>query len=173
MQLIAMLKRYPSAFSNTILPQMARKLSPTYQGSYSNAAGQALGLAFILGYGIALGYLQDELKQIAKAGALEYEDQRTEFQRLGDVLNATMMPMQMQYATDMVFSQRYGASPVETIAGPAAGFLKETATAASRTIGSFEENPTSGFIWQYLYKQTPARVFKPGTEAIKEEFDLP
>jgi hypothetical protein len=173
MQLVAMLKRYPSAFSNTILPQMARKLSPTYQGSYSNAAASAIGLAFILGAGIAIGYLQDELKQITKSGALEYEDNRTELQRFADVLNTTLMPMQMQYVTDMFSAQRYGSSPIETIAGPAAGFLKETATAGSRTIGSFAEEPTSGYIWQYLYKQTPARVFKPASEAIKEEFDLP
>jgi hypothetical protein len=122
---------------------------------------------------MAIGYLQDELKQIAKAGALDYEDTRTEFQRIGDVLNATLMPMQMQYATDMVFSQRYGASPIETVAGPAAGFLKEVATASSRTISSFEEEPTSGYIWQFLFKQTPARVFKPAGDSIKEEFELP
>lgn len=173
MQLIAMLKRYPSAFSNTILPQLARKLSPTYQGSYTNAAGSAIGLAFILGAGMAIGYLQDELKQIAKAGALEYEDNRTEFQRLADVINITWAPMQMQYVSDMFFAQRYGSSPIETIAGPAAGVLKEVAQASTRTISSFEENPTSGYIWQMLYKQTPARVFKPAAEAIKEEFDLP
>ena len=173
MQLIAMLKRYPSAFSNTILPQMARKLSPTYQGSYANAASSALGLAFILGAGIAIGYLQDELKQIAKAGTDDYEDNRTEAQRLADVLNTTLMPMQMQYVTDMFSAQRYGSSPIETIAGPAAGVLKEAGVAGSRTIGSFAEEPTSGYIWQFLYKQTPARVFKPAAEAIKEEFELP
>lgn len=173
MQLLAMLKRYPSAFSNTILPQLVRKLSPTYQGSYSGAASAAIGITFILGAGLALGYIQDELKQIAKSGALDYEDDRTELQRFADVLNTTLMPMQMQYVTDMFSAQRYGASPVETIAGPAAGFLKETAVAGSKTIGSFAEDPTSGYIWQYLYKQTPARVFKPASEAIKEEFNLP
>lgn len=173
MQLIAMLKRYPSAFSNTILPQLARKLSPTYQGSYTNAAGGAIGLAFILGAGMAIGYLQDELKQIAKAGALDYEDNRTEFQRLADVINITWSPMQMQYVSDMFFAQRYGSSPVETIAGPAAGVLKEVGVAGARTIASFEDDPTSGYIWQMLYKQTPARVFKPAQDAIKEEFDLP
>lgn len=173
MQLIAMLKRYPSAFSNTILPQLMRKMSPTYQGSYAGAASGAIGLSFILGAGLAIGYLQDELKQVAKAGALDYEDDRTEAQRASDVFNTTLMPMQMQYVSDMVFANRYGSTPIETIAGPAAGLLKETATAAQRTIASFEEDPTSGYVWQYLYKQTPARVFKPAAEAIKEEFELP
>ena len=173
LQLLAMLKRYPSAFSNTILPQLMRKLSPTYQGSYQGAAAGAIGITFILGAGIGLGYIQDELKQIAKAGTTEYEDNRTEAQRFADVMNTTLMPMQMQYVSDMFTATRHGTTPVESIAGPAAGFVTETGLAAYKTIGSFEESPTSGYIWQYLYNQTPARVFKPGKEAIKEEFDLP
>lgn len=173
LQLLAMLKRYPSAFSNTILPQLMRKISPTYQGSYQGAAAGAIGIAFILGAGLGLGYIQDELKQIAKAGTTEYEDNRTEAMRFADVLNTTLMPMQMQYVSDMFTATRHGTTPVESIMGPAAGFLTETGIAAYKTIGSFEEDPTSGYIWQYLYNQTPARVFKPGKEAIKEEFDLP
>jgi hypothetical protein len=173
LQLLAMLKRYPSAFSNTILPQLMRKLSPTYQGSYQGALAGAIGITFILGAGLGLGYIQDELKQIAKAGTTEYEDNRTEGMRFADVLNTTLMPMQMQYVSDMFTATRHGTTPVESIMGPAAGFVTETGLAAYKTISSFEENPTSGHIWKYLYEQTPARVFKPGKEAIKEEFDLP
>lgn len=173
LHLLAMLKRYPSAFSNTILPQLVRKMNPSYQGSYTGAAAGAIGVTFILGAMLSIGYIQDELKQIAKAGTSDFEDNRTEAQRFMDVANATIMPMQAQYLSDMIFANRYGASPIETIAGPAAGFAKETANMASRTIASFEDEPTSGYIWQYLYNQTPARVFKPAKEAIKEEFDLP
>lgn len=173
MHLLAMLKRYPSAFSNTILPQLVRRMSPSYTGSYTGAAAGAIGTAFIVGAMLGIGYIQDELKQIAKSGTADYEDNRTEAQRLMDVWNTTLAPMQMQYLTDMIFANRYGSSPIETIAGPAAGFLKETGTAANRTISSFADEPTSGYVWQYLYNQTPARVFKPGKEAIKEEFDLP
>lgn len=173
LHLLAMLKRYPSAFSNTILPQLVRKMSPTYQGSYTGAAAGAIGATFILGAMLGIGYIQDELKQIAKNGTSDYQDNRTEGQRFMDVYNTTLAPMQIQYLSDMIFANRYGASPVESIAGPAAGFLKETSTAVSRTISSFQEDPTSGHVWKYLYNQTPARVFKPGAEAIKEEFDLP
>ncbi len=43
MQLLAQLKRYPTAYSNIILPQLARRMTPSYQGSWSGAAAGAVG----------------------------------------------------------------------------------------------------------------------------------
>lgn len=174
LQLLAQLKRYPTAYTNIILPQLIRKMKPSYQGSYSGATAGAVGLTFILGAMIGIGYLQDELKNAAKSGTFDYEDQRTEAQRLMDVLGGTVVPMQGQYLLNMFNAKRYGSDPVSANLGPAAGLVKEASQAGFNTIASFDEEPTSGYIWQFMYKQTPViNQLKPGKEAVKEYFDLP
>lgn len=174
MQLLAQLKRYPTAFTNIILPQLVRKVRPSYQGSYTGAAAGAVGLTFILGAMLGIGYLQDDLKQYAKAGLQEPDDQRTEGQRLNDIIGAIGLPMQMQYLSNMFNANRYGSDPVAANLGPFAGLIKEATQAGYNTVSHFEDDPTSGYIWQFLYKQVPfANQLKPGKEAIKEAFDLP
>lgn len=174
MQLLAQLKRYPTAYTNIILPQLIRKMRPSYQGSYTGAAAATVGLTFILGAMIGIGYLQDELKQWTKAGMEEPDDQRTEGQRFMDVLNSVGTPMQMQYVMNMFNAPRYVSDPVSANLGPIAGLIKEGAQAGYNTVSHFEEEPTSGYIWQFLYKQVPViNQLKPGKEAVKEYFDLP
>lgn len=174
MQLLAQLKRYPTAYTNIILPQLVRKMRPSYQGSYTGAAAGTVGIAFILGAMLGIGYIQDELKQWTKAGLSDPDDQRTEGQRFMDVASSTVLPMQMQYVSNMFNADRYGTDPVAANLGPAAGLIKEAVQAGNRTMISFEEDPTSGYIWQFLYKQVPViNVLKPGKEAVKEYFDLP
>ncbi len=84
-----------------------------------------------------------------------------------------MLPMQAQYLTNMFSASRYGTDAFSANAGPAAGLLNEAAKAGYNTISHLEDNPTSGYIWQFLYKQVPfANQYKPGKEAVKEAFNL-
>ena len=166
MGMLAMLKRYPAAFGNTILPQLARRFSPSYAGSGTQAAAALVGSSFILGMMLALGYVQDELKQIAKGGTFDYEDTRSESQRFMDVVNTVAMPLQGSMIVDFFASPRYGSDPVSTTLGPAAGMAKDVVTGSYRTIQSLEDNPDLGIIGQTLLKQTPIRPFKWATDYI-------
>lgn len=168
MGMLAMLKRYPAAFGNVILPQLARRFSPSYAGSGTQAASALVGSSFILGMMLAIGYAQDELKQIAKNGEFNYDDTRSEVQRFADVLNTVAMPLQGSMVIDFFASPRYGSDPVSTTLGPAAGMAKDVVTGTYQTITQFEENPTAGIIGQTLLKQTPIRPFKWATEYIME-----
>lgn len=173
MQLFALLKRYPAAFGNTILPQLARKISPDYSGSYTRSAGAMVGAGFTIGMILAIGYMQDEMKQIAKSGELEYEDNRTEAQRFLDVLNLTLMPLQLGIVSDFFGSSRYGSTPTEVFAGPVGGFMTDFRNAGLKTITSFEnDDPTAGYIGEFLFKQSPFRPFKKAQEAIKSGLDI-
>lgn len=168
MGMLSMLKRYPAAFGNTILPQLARRFSPSYSGSGTQAASALVGSSFILGMMLAIGYAQDELKQIAKSGEFNYDDTRSEAQRFADVLNTVAMPLQGSMVIDFFASPRYGSDPVSTTLGPAAGMAKDVVTGTYRTIEQFEDNPTAGIIGQTLLKQTPIRPFKWATDYIME-----
>lgn len=169
MAMLAMLKRYPAAFGNTILPQLARRFSPGYAGSGTQAASALVGSSFILGMMLTLGYAQDELKQIAKSGEFNYDDKRTPGQVFMDVINQTIMPLQFSLIADFFASPRYGSDPVSTTLGPAAGMAKDITTGAYNTIASLEENPSMGIIGQTLLKQTPIRPFKWATDYISGE----
>lgn len=174
LQLLSMLKRYPTAFTNTILPQVFRKANPMYAGSFTNAAVGATSAAFLVGAMLAVGYLQDEMKQINKSGELDYDDERTELERFRDVASMTLAPIQMQYATDALFSNKYGTDPLTALAGPAVGKATEVVKkVVTPTIAHLEDNPTSGYLWKFLYKQTPFRNVESGEEWIDDTFDLP
>jgi len=166
MAMLAMLKRYPAAFGNVILPQLARRFSPQYAGSGTQAASALVGSSFILGMMLTLGYAQDELKQIAKSGEFNYDDKRNDTQRFMDVVNQTVMPLQASMIVDFFASPRYGSDPVSTTLGPAAGMAKDIVTGGYRTIQSLEDNPDVGIIGQTLLKQTPIRPFKWATDYI-------
>jgi hypothetical protein len=167
LQFLALLNRYPAAFGNIILPALARKFQPSWAGSRANAAAGAVGATFLLSFMLAVGYLQDELKQIAKNGELDYQDDRTEAQRFVDVLNTTVTPLQVGKVLDFVAAPRYGRSGVDTIAGPVVGIAAD----ANKTITAFATNGNEGEIWKFLYKQTPAQFYRPGREAAGE-FEL-
>lgn len=172
MGMLAMLKRYPAAFGNTILPQLARRFSPTYAGSGSQAAAALVGSTFMLGMMVALGYVQDELKQIAKSGQYDYEETRSPAQRFMDVINTVAMPLQGSMVFDFFASPRYGSDPVSTTLGPAAGMAKDIVMGTYNTIANFEDNPSSGIIAKTLYNQTPARPFKWAKEWIADQTDI-
>lgn len=174
LQFLAMLKRYPTAFTNTILPQLARKANPMYAGSFTNAAVGLTAAMFLGGAMIGLGYLQDELKQIVKSGEVDYDDERTGLERFRDVVSSTIAPIQTQYATDALFSNRYGVDPATALAGPIVGLATGAVNkVVSPTISHWEDNPTSGYVWKFLYKQSPARNIDAGNEWIDDTFDLP
>ncbi|AWY03102.1 particle protein [Pseudomonas phage SCYZ1] len=171
-QSLAMLKRYPAAFGNTMLPALRRKFSAQYSGSNSRAAAGFMGSVFTVGLVIGIGYIQDTLKQIAKTGEMDSDDQRSEEQRFMDVINQTLSPLQLSLFMDFFSAPRYGSDPVSAVAGPMAGFGKDTGMAAYKTIQSFADEPTAGYAVQYLWQQTPARFFKPVKEAIDGELGL-
>ena len=160
-QMVAMLKRYPAAFGNLILPQIARKFRPSWAGSRTGALKGATSAMFIISFMLTVGYMQDELKLIAKNGELDGDDKRTEGQRFVDVLNSTMSNLQISLLTDFVAAPRYGTSSVAAVLGPAAGLVDES----FKTINSVMEDPKEGEIWKWLYKQTPAAFYRPGREA--------
>lgn len=162
-QLVAMLHRYPSAFTNTILPQLGRRASPEWNGGVSGSALAGLGSAFIVGMMISLGYVQDELKMIAKSGEIDYDDTRTGAQRFNDILNQTVMPGHASWIMDFFAAPRYGSSGLGAL-GPVAGFVEE----AGKSIYNFANNPNEGAIYQYLYKQTPFQFYRPGRETVGE-----
>lgn len=169
---LAQLKRYPTAYTNIILPQLLRRMKPSYQGSYTGASAAVLGTAFTVGLMLYMGVTQDYLSRLAKNGFTEPEDNRSDEQIAFDVVNRTFAPMGIQYVTGMFASGRYGQGPVESQLGPWAGVVGDAMKAGNATIGSFEDDPTSGHIWKFLYKQTPFGSFKPGQEAITEGLNL-
>ena len=120
----------------------------------------ATGALFLLGFMLAVGSMQDELKQIAKNGEVNYDDQRTDAQRFLDILNTTVTPLQVSKALDFVSAPRYGRSGVDTAAGPVVGMATD--------ITKIVNNPSEGAIWKYLYMQTPLQAYKPGREAAAE-----
>lgn len=167
MGMLAMLKRYPAAFGNTILPQLARRFSPSYAGSGTQAAASLVGSSFILGMLLAIGYAQDELKQAAKTGSFDGSgDTRTDTQRFMDVVNQTTMPLQGSLISDFFAAPRYGSDPVSAVAGPAVGMASDVVKGTYRTIQTLEDNPSLGIIGQTLLKQTPIRPFQWATEYI-------
>lgn len=163
-QLLAGLKRYPAAFTNEILPHLYRRVTPSYMGGNYQAASAAVGTLFLVGFILSVGYLQDELKQWAKGAGTEPKDTRSEGQRFTDVVNQTLMPLQMGIISDMFNANRYGSDPVTAVAGPVVG----QAVGWINTIGQFVENPDDGLIWRQLYKSTPAAPFKAGKEWITD-----
>lgn len=171
-QSIAMLKRYPAAFGNTMLPALRRKFSSQYAGSGSQAAAGLMGATFAVGMIVGIGYLQDMAKQVAKQGEVDYEEKRSEEQIFMDVINHTLSPLQMSLIMDFFAAPRYGSDPVSAIAGPMVGFGKETGEVVYKTIQSFADNPTAGYAAGYVFGQTPFRIFKPAKDAIKDEFGL-
>lgn len=164
---LAQLKRYPTAYSNIILPQLLRRNRPSYQGSYAGATAAAMGTAFTVGLMFYMGMTQDYLSRYAKAGFTEPEDSRTEEEIIFDVANRTFSPMSLQYLTGMYGSNRYGQGPIESQLGPWAGVVGDAMKATQRTINSFEDDPTSGHIWQFLFKQTPFGPVVPLKEMVK------
>lgn len=174
LQFLAMLKRYPTAFTNTILPLVARKANPAFAGSFTNATVGATAGLFLLAGMVGIGYIQDELKNIRKSGEINYDDPRSEGARLRDVLMQTIAPMQVQYVTDMAFANKYGMDPTSVILGPALGTVNDLGKkVVAPTIASFSDNPTSGYVWKFLYKKSPFRDIESGQEWIDDTFDLP
>lgn len=156
-QTVAMLKRYPAAFGNTILPQLARRFSRDYTGSYTRSMTGAVGSTYLLGMMIGIGYIQDELKQQLKGG----DDTRTEEQRFADIVAQSAMNLQGSLLMDSLYNApRYGQNPVSSVLGPTWGSVADGANAASKTIQSFADEPTAGFAVKYLFKLTPARSFQ-------------
>lgn len=156
-QTVAMLKRYPAAFGNTILPQLARRFSRDYTGSYSRSMSGAVGSTYLLGMMVGIGYIQDELKQQLKGG----DDTRTEEQRFADIVAQSAMNLQGSLLMDSLYNApRYGQNPVSSVLGPTWGSVADGANAASKTIQSFADEPTAGFAVKYLFKLTPARSFQ-------------
>ncbi|AUX83674.1 virion structural protein [Pseudomonas phage NV1] len=166
-QMAGLLKGYPAAYGNIILPMMMRRMTPSFAGSWSNVGAASAGIAFSLGLMLSLGYIQDELKNGLKFAGASRDDTRTPEQQFADVV-MQQAPLQLSMVWDMLSAKRRGSTAVEALAGPVAGFAGETADAAYKTIGSFFDDPTLGHVWEYMYKQTPARPFLAGKEALNE-----
>lgn len=166
-QMGGLLKGYPAAFGNIILPMMKTHMGREFTGSWSNTGVAAAGMAFSLGLMMALGTLQDELKSAAKYAGAGAIDTRTEEQKMMDVF-MQQTPLQVSLAWDMATSERRGSSPLEVLAGPVAGMANEAGSAVYNTIASVADDPTLGHIWKFIYQQTPARPFVAGKEALNE-----
>lgn len=166
-QMAGLLKGYPAAFGNIILPMMKTHMGREFTGSWSNTGVAAAGMAFSLGLMMALGTLQDELKSAAKYAGAGAIDTRDETQKMMDVF-MQQTPLQVSLMFDMITAERRGSTPIEVAAGPAAGMAKEAGQATANTIASLADDPTMGHIWKFIYQQTPARPFVAGKEALSE-----
>lgn len=161
LQLLAMLKKYPTAFTNTILPALFRKGTPSWAGSYNGAVVGGMSALMIGGFMISMGYAQDELKQIAKGID---KDQRTPEQVFQDVITQTLAPVYATYVIDFFNAPRYGSDGMAANAGP----VVSKGTEFGKFIYNFADSPSEGEVWKYLYKQTPAAFYRPGREAAGE-----
>lgn len=166
-QTIAMLKRYPAAFGNTILPQLARRFSTEYAGNTSRAVSGAVGSAYILGMMIGIGYIQDELKQVMKGVGADLVDTRTDGQRFADIAAQTIMPLQASILLDSLYNApRYGTNSVMSAMGPVAGLVADATGAAGKTIQSFADDPTAGHAVKFLFKASPFKSFQAAKDII-------
>lgn len=168
LHLLAQLKRYPAAFTNVILPQIARKVSPGYSGSYSRAIEGGVAAVATVSFMVALGYLQDYLKQVAKQGTTEPEDDRTEVQVMKDVLSNTVMPIQVGLPLQALESKRYGSDPLSAVAGPTAGKAGEVVN-LYKSISSYMDGGSTPYIARFLNKTiNPLGSFKYMKDTAKE-----
>jgi hypothetical protein len=134
-----------------------------------------VGALSIAAFMVAVGYIQDDLKMVAKTGEWNYDDTRTEEQVFADVMNTSLMPLQVSLVSDFFAAPRYGSDPVTALVGPAGGFAKDTgkiAYTAGQNIMGYKDDPMSGKIAQYLFKQTPFQFYRPTREeALEFELD--
>lgn len=168
LHLLAQLKRYPAAFTNVVIPQLARQASPGYAGSYTRAIEGGLATAATVTFMVGLGYLQDYLKMVAKQGTTEPDDQRTEAQVMKDVLSNTVMPIQLSIPLQTMEAQRYGSSAAGPILGPTYSKFENTVKAAN-SIQSWADGKGTPQIARYLNRTwNPAGQFKAFKDAAKE-----
>ena len=152
-RIFAGLKRYASAFTNTIIPQMVRKFDTNYTGGGGHALGAMASLTAVVAGMLLIGSAQDELKRWARGAPT---DTRTDNQRLMDIFGVTASPLFVSLIADLFGAARYGSTPSSTFAGPVVGLVDTSV----RNINRFYENPTMGNIAKTLLDATPARPFK-------------
>lgn len=171
-QMAGLLKGYPAAYGNIILPMIARRMDPRFTGSWSNAMIGVGTISFGMGLMFALGLVQDALRQQFKNAGAEQEDERDPSEVVMDVI-MNQTNLQASLAWNMATSTRRGDTPAGVLLGPVAGMAQEASSAVYNTgISAYEGDPTSGHIMKFLYKQSPARPFAWGKEGIDDAFDI-
>jgi hypothetical protein len=169
---MGLLKGYPAAYGNTILPMMARRMSIFQQGNSMRAIAGIGGIAFTAGLMMSLGAVQDELKSLAKgAGADTWQDTRTPAQKMIDV-GSQQLPLQLSIAVQAATGFRKGYSTGDQVIGPIGGVVTDAGMAAYKTIASFEDDPSAGHIAKFLFQTSPLRPFKGLQEPLEEAFDI-
>lgn len=144
---LAQLKGYPTMFTNTILPMLLDKINPNKVGGYNAVMGM-VDTAFIIGGALLMGAFQDELKRAIKG---QGEDDRDDVQYTIDILERTLMPIQLGYLTNMFKAATYQSDPSTTILGPSASLLNDTV----RTMTKVADEGGSEALTEWLIKRTP------------------
>lgn len=144
---LAQLKGYPTMFTNTILPMLLDKINPNKVGGYNAVMGM-VDTAFIIGGALLMGAFQDELKRAIKG---QGEDDRDDVQYTIDILERTLMPIQLGYLTNMFKAATYQSDPSTTILGPSASLLNDSV----RTMTKVADEGGSEALTEWLIKRTP------------------
>lgn len=126
--LLGVVKSYPVMFSNTILPQLFGRYVPGGMGTLYRMKSDgnfkhAMSGLFILGGYMFIGATQDALRQAAKQGTLDFEDDRTDEEYFLEVFDRTVEPMWMSYLTAIYRAKQFGTQPADSVAGPGVGLL--------------------------------------------------
>lgn len=151
------LKKYASALTNNLMPQMARQFNSNYtgaawyQGQYASLAATLTGMMI---FGSALDWAKRILR--GKGGQV---DTRTLEQKGMDVASLAFLPLVVTFPVDIFDSVRYGRAPSGVMVGPAIGMLDDLKI--NQTIHGLMENPTDGEIWKRVgFTLTPVGAFK-------------
>jgi hypothetical protein len=164
--LLGALTKYPTAFTNVILPHIFRRSTAAYQGSHAAAMNSLMGSVFAVGLMLTVASMQDWIKEEIKSNGSKRVDTRTDVQRAIDVVNASIAPIHVQKLYAMAFGwQRYGSNPENVLLGPvvskAGGFVKN--------VSSFYNDPNSGTIMKTFFELSPLSPFRGIREWIKEQ----
>jgi hypothetical protein len=178
--LFTVLKGYPVMFSNTVLPMLFNRFLPGKTGAAIRARNNLqfqslINGMFIFGAYATIFATQDALRQTMKQGTVDYEDDRTDEEYFLDMLDRTINPMALSYATNAYRSYSFGTQPSEAVAGPVVGLFNDTVGATVGLIKDFERDmsgDTGGkddkekvqILTDWLYDVTPAGSFKGALE---------
>jgi hypothetical protein len=149
------LKKYASALTNNLMPQIARKFNSNYTGGGLHAGGAMTSLVGTMAAMLVFGAGMDYFKRYLR-GKGDETDNRTLVQKWVDVASLSWAPLPASFLADLIGAARYGKSFTEVAVGPLGGTIDDLMP----SITKLAEDPTKGHIWDVFVKATPLNTFK-------------